>query len=211
MLEQVPDARLLIVGSRPDLEWAENIPGRWGSRRMSNSRDTLQMSPNIWFGLTLHVLTSEFEGWCLALGEAWATVFRRSCSNCRISNMFRAEKSYVAVEMLHISRWPNAVVKLLLDASVRKKMGREAREVIEEFDQVSVKEEWPEDISRYREQGRPRCSLASKGRIASAQGSFHCSWGSLPESQDSYGDNYVPVLPSNARCNCRAGGAHEAA
>ena len=51
-------------------------------------------------------------------------------------------RGHIAVKMLDLAAMADAVATLLLDDSLRRKLGRQAREVIEEFDTVSVREEW---------------------------------------------------------------------
>lgn len=142
VLERVPDATLLIVGGGPDLEWAKEYARSLGiAKRVKFTGYTTDVASHL-AQSDVHILTSEFEGWCLALGEAWAYGIPSVMFELPYLEYVQSGKGFIPVKMRDISAMAEAVSRLLLDSALRRKLGREAREVLEEFDQVSVKEEW---------------------------------------------------------------------
>lgn len=142
VLTRVPDAKLLIVGGGPDLEWAREYARALGiAGQVEFTGYTTDVARHL-ARSDVHVLTSEFEGWCLALGEAWAYGVPSVMFDLPYLEYVQSKRGHVAVEMGDISAMAEEVAALLLDDTRRKRLGREAREVIEEFDKVSVAEEW---------------------------------------------------------------------
>lgn len=142
VLARVPDATLLIVGGGPDLEWAKEYARSLGiASHVRFTGYTTDVAQHLAHS-DVHILTSEFEGWCLALGEAWAFGIPTVMFDLPYLEYVQSGRGHIAVEMGDIAAMADAVADLLLDETTRKRLGREAREVIEEFDTVSVKEEW---------------------------------------------------------------------
>jgi glycosyltransferase involved in cell wall biosynthesis len=142
VLASVPDAKLLIVGGGPDLEWAKEYARSLG---IANSVEFAGYTKNVAQYLArsdVHILTSEFEGWCLALGEAWAYGVPTVMFELPYLEYVQSGKGFVPVKMLDIAAMAETVTGLLLNAEKRKALGREAREVTEEFDRVSFEEDW---------------------------------------------------------------------
>ena len=198
VLETVPDARLLIVGGGPDLEWAKEYARSLGIARnvefVGYTTDVAQYLVRS----DVHILTSEFEGWCLALGEAWAYGLPSVMFELPYLEYVQSGKGYIAVEMLDISAMAEAVAKLLLDDGLRKRVGCEAREVIEEFDRVSVADEWRKIFDDIETRDNldtpltPEHELRGLRAMTKVLGDRFLSLDSRPS------DNYVPVLPSDA-------------
>lgn len=142
VLQKVPDATLLIVGGGPDLEWAKEYAQSLGiAERVRFTGYTTDVAHHL-AQSDIHILTSEFEGWCLALGEAWAYGVPSVMFELPYLEYVQSGKGFVPVPMCDISVMAEQVSRLLLDNELRVKLGREAREVAEEFNKVSVKEEW---------------------------------------------------------------------
>lgn len=199
VLARVPDAKLLIVGGGPDLEWAKEYARSLGiAKHVEFTGYTTDVAKHL-ARSDVHILTSEFEGWCLALGEAWAYGVPSVMFELPYLEYVQSGKGYIPVEMLDISGMADAVSKLLLDSDLRKNLGREAREVIEEFDKVSVKDEWRrifDDIETKDDLETPllpEYELRGLSALTTVLGDRFLSL-ETPRA-----DNYVPVLPSNVR------------
>ncbi|UZW55081.1 glycosyltransferase [Sphingobium sp. JS3065] len=147
VLEQVPEATLLIVGDGPDLKWAKEYARSLGiSSRVNFAGYTTDVAQHL-AQSDVHILTSEFEGWCLALGEAWAYGLPSVMFELPYLEYVQNGKGFIAVPMGDISSMADAVARLLLDNDLRKRVGQESRQVAEEFDRVSVQEEWRQIFS----------------------------------------------------------------
>lgn len=158
VLQKVPDATLLIVGDGPDLEWAKEYAHSLGiANRVRFAGYTTDVAQHI-AQSDVHILTSEFEGWCLALGEAWAYGVPTVMFELPYLEYVQSGKGFIPVPMRDVSAMADAVSRLLLNDTLRSDLGREAREVAEEFDKVSVKEEWRKiftDIETLDDLGTP--------------------------------------------------------
>lgn len=142
VLQKVPDATLLIVGGGPDLQWAKEYAQSLGvANRVQFTGYTTDVAMHL-ARSDVHILTSEFEGWCLALGEAWAYGVPSVMFELPYLEYVQSGKGFIPVPMRDITAMAHAVSQLLLDDSLRQSLGREAREVAEEFDKVSVTQEW---------------------------------------------------------------------
>ena len=201
VLEKVPDARLLIVGGGPDLEWAKEYTESLGiAASVEFTGYTTDVAKHL-ARSDVHLLTSEFEGWCLALGEAWAYGLPTVMFELPYLEYVQSGKGHVPVKMGDVSSMAQAVTRLLLDADHRRRLGREAREVAEEFDRVSVTEEWRKIFTDIETADSLATTLApdvelrgrrALGRVLSDR--FLDLEGNFREKID----NYIPILPSQA-------------
>ncbi|WP_426025860.1 glycosyltransferase [Brevundimonas sp. TSRC1-1] len=142
VLQKVPDATLLIVGGGPDLEWAKEYASSLGiSKHVEFTGYTTNVAQYL-ARSDVHILTSEFEGWCLALGEAWAYGVPSVMFELPYLEYVQSGRGHVAVKMHNIQAMAEAVSGLLLDPSRRRQLGKEAREVAKEFHGTPFKEEW---------------------------------------------------------------------
>jgi hypothetical protein len=202
VLQQVPDAKLLIVGDGPDREWAEEYARSLGIAQSVEFTGYTTDVAKYLARSDVHILTSEFEGWCLALGEAWAYGIPTVMFELPCLEYVQSGKGYIAVEMRDISAMADAVTSLLIDTTRRKKLGCEAREVAEEFDKVSVSEEWQhifEDIATKDELETPlslEVELRGRRLLNKVLSDRLLSFESGDEDRP---EHYVPVLPSSMR------------
>jgi glycosyltransferase involved in cell wall biosynthesis len=199
VLARLPAARLLIVGGGPDLDWAKEYARSLGIAR---SVEFVGYTTNVAQYLArsdVHILTSEFEGWCLALGEAWAFGVPSVMFELPYLEYVQSGKGFISVKMLDIAAMAEAAIGLLRDADKRKALGREAREVMEEFERVSFKEEWRrifEDIETkddLDESIAPQTELRGLRALTKVLSDRFLSL-----DGDRPSDNYIPVLPSAA-------------
>lgn len=200
VLAKVPDARLLIVGGGSDLEWAKEYARSLGiSRSIEFTGYTTNVSQYL-ARSDVHVLTSEFEGWCLALGEAWAYGIPSVMFELPYLEYVQSGKGHIPVKMLDISTMADAVAELLLNKDLCKRLGREAREVMEEFNQVNFTDEWRkifEDIETRDNLDEPMTfehELRGLRALTKVLGDRFLSL-----DGDRPSDNYVPVLRSAAK------------
>lgn len=196
VLQAVPDARLIIVGGGPDLEWAKEYAASLGIERSVNFVGYTTNVAHYLAQSSVHILTSEFEGWCLAIGEAWAYGIPTVMFNLPNIEYVQQGKGFIGVEMHDIVAMADAVSGLLLDADRRKALGAQARSVAEEFDKVDVAEEWQrifDDIERRNDLDTPidpDREIRGLRTLCKQIGDRMLNLDSQP-SQD-----YVPVLPS---------------
>ena len=200
VLARAPDARLLIVGGGPDLEWAKEYARSLG---IAKSVEFTGYTTNVAQYLArsdVHILTSEFEGWCLALGEAWAYGVPSVMFELPYLEYVQSGKGFIPVKMLDISGMADAVANLLLDPELRKRTGREAREVIEQFNRVSFADEWQSifrDIEMEDDLDQPLIPQDELRGLKALTKVLGDRFLSLDGEQTS--DHYVPVLRSEAR------------
>ena len=202
VLEKVPGARLLIVGDGPDLEWAKEYADSLG---IAASVEFVGYTTDVAKHLArsdIHILTSEFEGWCLALGEAWAYGLPTVMFDLPYLEYVQSGRGYIPVKMGDVSAMAAAVTRLLLDAALRQELGREAREVAEEFDQVSVTEEWRKIFADIETADSLATPLAPDVELRGRRALDKVLGDRFLELEGNFRekvDNYVPVLPSQAR------------
>lgn len=197
VLQRVPDATLLIVGGGPDLHWAKEYAQSLGvANRVQFTGYTTDVATHL-ARADVHILTSEFEGWCLALGEAWAYGVPSVMFELPYLEYVQSGKGYVPVPMRDITAMANAVSELLLNEALRKKLGREAREVAEEFDKVSVTQEWRKifnDIETVDDLGTP---LSADHELRGLKALTTVLADRFLNLDRDYSEDYTPVLPSD--------------
>lgn len=197
VLAKVPDAKLVIVGDGPDLEWAKQYAH---SLNIANQVEFTGYTTDVAQYLRtsdVHILTSEFEGWCLSLGEAWAYGIPSVMFELPYLEYVQSRKGYIAVEMLDVSAMANAVSELLLDEDLRRKLGREAREVIEDFDRVSHVEEWRKIITDIETKDDLEAPLSAEQELRGLQTLTRVLGDRLLTLKTPEPDTYVPAVPSN--------------
>jgi len=142
VLREHPDARLVIVGGGPDLEWARDLAKVLGIssriRFAGYSTDVRSFFPSA----SVHLLTSEFEGFPLVLGEAWSYGVPTVMYELPYLESLKPGKGFMAVPQGDLAALAAAVSKLLSDNSLRKRMGADARAVCEESRKYSVEDKW---------------------------------------------------------------------
>ena len=200
VLARVPDARLLVVGGGPDLEWAKEYARSLGIARSVEFVGYTTKVAQYLARSDVHVLTSEFEGWCLALGEAWAYGIPTVMFELPYLEYVQSGKGYIAVKMLDIAAMAEAVVTLLMNKALRTKLGREAREVLEEFDRVSFTEEWSKIFHDIQTQDDLDASMTAGHELRGLRALTKVLGERfLSLDGDRPSDNYVPVLQSAAQ------------
>jgi glycosyltransferase involved in cell wall biosynthesis len=197
VLAKVPDAQLLIVGGGPDLDWAKEYARSLGvASRIEFTGYTTNVSQYL-DRADIHVLTSEFEGWCLALGEAWAHGVPSVMFELPHLEYVQSGKGFLAVKMLDLQAMADAVIGLLLDTGLRKKLGAEAREVMEEFDLVSFEGEWRKIFHDLESEDDLDTPLAQEQELRGLKTLTRMIGDRLLSlSGGERSDHYVPVLPS---------------
>jgi glycosyltransferase involved in cell wall biosynthesis len=198
VLDQVPDAKLLIVGGGPDLDWAKEYAAALGIQdKVEFTGYTVDVAKHL-SRSDVHILTSEFEGWCLALGEAWAYGVPSVMFALPYLEYVQSNRGFFAVKQGDIATMAARVVELLQDADLRKRMGDDARAVIEEFSEINVTEEWRkifEDIGLKDDLDLELSEFDERRGLRALTTVLGDRFLSLGQAK---ADAYVPVLPSQA-------------
>lgn len=151
VLAEVPDATLLIVGGGPDLDWAREYAHALGiGSRVNFVGYTTEVDKYI-VRASVHVMTSEFEGYPMVLGEVWSHGVPTVIYDLPHLEYLRSGKGHVAVEQGNISELADAVVKLLKDPAKRRQLGAEARSIVEDLFSDGVEKTWQDIFDRIAE------------------------------------------------------------
>ncbi|GAN97453.1 hypothetical protein Geu3261_0185_005 [Komagataeibacter europaeus NBRC 3261] len=142
VLEKVPDAVLLIVGDGPDRERAEDLA------------EELGISTHVLFAgysgkveqyineAAVHVMTSEFEGSPMVLGEVWAHGVPTVMYDLAFLEYLKSKKGYLSVKQKDYEALAEQVSQVLLDDKLRHRLGSEARQVAQSFFDIDIGKEW---------------------------------------------------------------------
>lgn len=142
VLAEHPDARLVVVGTGPELGMAKELARSLGisSRvRFTGYSDDVSSYME---SATLHLMTSEFEGFGLALEEAWSHGLPTVMYALPYLELVKSGKGHVAVPQGDVHALARAVCDLLEDKDRRRRLGAEARGVAAEFREQSVPDLW---------------------------------------------------------------------
>jgi len=130
VLDRVRDARLVIVGGGGDLDWAREYSAALGiASRVFFVGYTTQVHRYI-DRAAVHVMTSEFEGYPMVLGEVWSHGVPTVLFDLPQLEYLRRGKGHIAIEQGNVVAMADAVANLLEDDTLRRKLGAEAREVV---------------------------------------------------------------------------------
>jgi glycosyltransferase involved in cell wall biosynthesis len=130
VLDRVRDARLVIVGGGGDLDWAREYSAALGiASRVFFVGYTTEVHRYI-DRAAVHVMTSEFEGYPMVLGEVWSHGVPTVLFDLPQLEYLRRGKGHIAVEQGNVVAMADAVTNLLEDDDLRRKLGAEAREVV---------------------------------------------------------------------------------
>ena len=156
VLREHPDAELLIVGGGPDLDWGREIAKVLGvASRVRFAGYATDVQPYLRSG-AVHLMTSQFEGYPLALEEAWSFGLPTVMYEMPYLEMVKPGKGFIPVPQADLVALAAAVSKLLGDETLRKKMGADARAASEELRRYSVEGAWRqvfEDVATADELG----------------------------------------------------------
>jgi glycosyltransferase involved in cell wall biosynthesis len=142
VLDRVRDARLVIVGGGGDLEWAREYSAALGiASRVFFVGYTTEVNHYI-DRAAVHVMTSQFEGYPMVLGEVWSHGVPTVLFNLPQLEYLRRGKGHVAIEQGDVVAMADAVVQLLEDDNLRHKLGAEARQVVSDIAAENLSRVW---------------------------------------------------------------------
>lgn len=198
VLEKVPDARLLVVGGGPDLDWAREYAQSLGiSKQVEFTGYTTNVAQYL-ARSDVHILTSEFEGWCLALGEAWAYGIPTVMFELPYLEYVQSGRGHIPIKMHNIQAMAEAVSKLLIDRPLRQQLGREAREVAQDFHGTPFKEDWRQIFKDMETKADATLPLTQEEQIRGHRALNKVLGDRFLNLTTNEREQYVPRLPSSA-------------
>jgi len=142
VLTEHPDAVLTIVGTGPELAFARELARDLGiASYVRFAGYTEDVRPYL-EKAALNVMTSEFEGFGLALEEAWSFGVPSVLYQMPYLELLKPGKGHVAVPQGDIRALARAVNDLLADRPRRARLGAEARAVSRDFRRHSPEDAW---------------------------------------------------------------------
>lgn len=142
VLQSVPEATLTIVGDGADLGRAKELATALG---VASSVRFAGYSQNVEAYLkdaAVHVMTSEFEGSPMVIGEAWSHGVPTVMYDLSYLEFLRRSEGFIAVEQMDYQALGTEVVRVLKDRELRDRLGREARAAAQWFFELKVEDEW---------------------------------------------------------------------
>lgn|GEM_PF-5610696 len=142
LLQQVPDARLLIVGGGPDLAWAQEYAEALNVRSQIHFIGYTTEVQRYIEQASVHIMTSDFEGYPMVLGEVWSHGVPTVMFDLPQIEYLRAGKGCIVVPQGQIAELANEVAGLLLNPARRRKLGEEARSVVADIISDNLDTAW---------------------------------------------------------------------
>lgn len=200
VLAEVPEARLLIVGGGPDLEWAREYARSLGVSDRIHFTDYTPEVDRYIDQAAVHVMTSEFEGYPMVLSEIWSHGVPSVMYDLPHLEYLRSGRGYLAVEQKNVEQLAKTVIKVLRSPQLRRTLGAQARTVVEEILATDLEVTWKDIFNKIGEGISPLDSSASReGEIASMRILVRMLGDKMLSL---YGPNNVedpqPLLPSHA-------------
>jgi glycosyltransferase involved in cell wall biosynthesis len=126
LLSTHPQAHLTIIGEGPDLEWSQHYAESLNiNHRVSFVGYTKDISRYLETS-SIHVMTSEFEGYPMVLGEVWSHGVPTVMFALPHLEICRPKLGYTAVPQGDIASMAKAISNLLGNGSTRDKLAHEA-------------------------------------------------------------------------------------
>jgi glycosyltransferase involved in cell wall biosynthesis len=142
VLQNVPDAKLILVGDGPDRKEAEELARTLG---VSSSVTFVGYSSHIEHYLrdaAVHVMTSEFEGSPMVISEAWSFGVPTVMYDLRYLELLREDKGFITVIQLDYQDLAAQVTRVLTNEALRQRLGQEARAAVQGFFNIDIGSEW---------------------------------------------------------------------
>ncbi|WCT77372.1 glycosyltransferase [Novosphingobium humi] len=149
VLAEMPDARLVIVGGGPDLDWAREYVDALGIAGNVHFTGYQKNVSKYIAQASIHVMTSEFEGYPMVLGEVWAHGVPTILFDLPHLEYLRREKGHIVVPQGAIEDMAKEAVKLLKDVDERRRLGAEARRVVEDIVAQDVGAAWKQIFDQF--------------------------------------------------------------
>ena len=145
VLEDVPDANLLMVGESADQEYMEGVHALVDELGIRDSVTMCGFHKDVlpFYGKTAALLmTSEFEGFSLVLAESQSAGVPCVMYDLPYLTLTRSRKGFIAVELGDTNAAADGLVTLLREPDLRRAMGRDARANIEELSEFDFAGTW---------------------------------------------------------------------
>lgn len=150
VVQRVPDAVLVVVGDGPDRRAAEKLAQDLGvASNIQFVGYSSQVEKHI-MNASVHVMTSDFEGSPMVLGEVWSHGVPTVMYDLAFLEWLREGRGHIAVPQKNYEALAEEVSRVLLDEGLRHRLGAEARSVAQKFFDIDIGQEWKtlfEDIS----------------------------------------------------------------
>lgn len=146
LLEEVPDAQLVVVGDGPDRIKAEKLSRELGIHSNINFIGYSQNVQDHIKDASLHILTSEFEGSPMVLGEVWSYGVPTVMYDLAYLEWLRDGKGFLSNYQQDYEGMAKNVATILKDKSYHKKLATEAREISEKFFNIDLEKIWGDFI-----------------------------------------------------------------
>lgn len=142
--QQMPDWRLDIFGQG---EWQEMLQGMIDERGLQNSVRLMGPTKNIgkeYSESSMLVMSSHYEGFPMVMIEAMACGLPAVCFDfkCGPKDIIKIGGNGLVVPDGDIDGLAEAMISLMKDDELRKRMGAEAKEVVETFSETKVMDQW---------------------------------------------------------------------
>lgn len=142
--QQMPDWKLDIFGQG---EWQEMLQGMIDERGLQNSVRLMGPTKNIgkeYSESSMLVMSSHYEGFPMVMIEAMACGLPAVCFDfkCGPKDIIKAGENGLVVPDGDIDGLAEAMIGLMKDDELRKRMGAEAKEVVETFSETKVMDQW---------------------------------------------------------------------
>ncbi len=132
-LERLSDSRLVLVGSGPLRERTENLCRELGVRDhvLFLGEVPFEDIPDVYAGVDLKVVTSDFESFCFAAIEAMATELAIVTTDCGwVPRLIQENKGGMVVPVNDPDAFAAAMLELAREPERRREMGHFNREVV---------------------------------------------------------------------------------
>jgi glycosyltransferase involved in cell wall biosynthesis len=145
VLQEVPDAKLIMVGSCPEEEYMDGLRSMADELGIQGSVEMCGFQTDVlpfYAKSSVLLITSEFEGFPLTLSEGQSAGVPCVMYDLPYLTLARQRRGLVGVEPGDLNAAADAVVALLQDPEYRRSLGREARANIEELARFDFAGTW---------------------------------------------------------------------
>ncbi|MBS7327995.1 MAG: glycosyltransferase [Oxalobacter sp.] len=145
VVEKIPDAKMIILGGDKEHKNVKSIQKFITDNNLSNNIEWHAHTKNpeeFYKNARVHLLTSRVESFCLVIAESKSYGVPLVTYDLSYLELLRDGKGYISVPHNDINKAVDAVVRLLTDDDLCKRMSRDAHASVAPFLNFDMRKKW---------------------------------------------------------------------
>ena len=150
VVDDVPDAKLVMVGKADSKEYEKMLKRLVKKNNLEENIEFVGYTKNVdeyYKNASVFLMTSAFEAYPMTLGEAMSYGLPCVMFNLPYVELSKDNKGIAICDQDDVDAAAEMIVKILTNKILRKEMGRESREYIENVSRYNIQKDWEDLIA----------------------------------------------------------------